>query len=1045
MKLHKAITFIFLVCVGVIGNAQKAKIYEKLIPLNTYPFSDPDPVPNVGRIYPYFYFHGYTNTGKMKNWKMVVLENDYIQVFVCPDIGGKVWGAIEKSTGKEFLYFNHTAKFRDIAMRGAWTSGGLEFNFGDIGHIPTCATPVDYTTKTNDDGSVSCVVGAEDLPSGTRWSVETIVYPDKAFFETKVIWHNNTGLPVTYYHWMNAAAKADGDLEFIYPGTKHIGHGTEYGDWPKADGRDLNFYKNNNFGSYKSYHVLNAYADFFGGYWHDDDFGFGHWSNYDDKPGKKLWIWGLAPQGMIWKDLLTDHDGQYIEFQAGKLFNQAAEASTKTPFKHREFSPHDADIMSEIWFPLKATEGMVAASKYGVLNVEEHMDKKRLYLSALQPLDASLSIFSNDKEIFSKQVKLKPLELWEYDFSVNDHFTIILGDQLLKYSSRSDDIMVNRPLLPHPDFDFNTSYGFYIKGLEFEKQRKYTEAMDSYILCLKKEAAYVPALNRMAQSYLRQGNAADALKYVQQSLSVDTYDDEANYLYGLAQKKLGHLSESKSGFSIAAASVKYRSAAYTQLATIFLSENNFTKASEYGNKALKFNAANVAAMEVLAVVARKLNNRTLAVSTLESIASVDRLNPFVQYENYLLNPGKEQLHNFKNAISNELPHETYLSLALRYVELNSHKEALEILKTAPSYPITSLWQAKLDPENRSNLIQKALDASPAMVFPHRIETAELIAQLLKDHDHWKLHYYLGLIYWKLGLIEKTKSHFDLCGSKPDYGPFYLAKAKLYPSDKKMIAECISKARNLHPNDHYAAIAQIKHDLQNEHYDNAAKLSYQFLQLHPELGELGISYARALIGLKKYKEAIEFLEKYNVLPHEGATIGRQIFNEACIRAAIDAYSSKKYDAAIGYAEKAKTWPVNLGVGQPYHLDERIEDYLIAKALEKLGKTADAQLVLQKIASFEQPQNQEENARLILQLNVLREQGKLSDAKKLLFENKQKQPQNQYLKWVESRFQKSKNVLSLQNAILKSGETNPSVNNTAQTSDFNLLVEFMDAIL
>ena len=65
----------------------------------------------------------------------------------------------------------------------------------------------------------------------------------------------------------------------------------------------------------------------------------GTWSNFDDKPGKKLWIWGLAPQGMIWEDLLTDSDGQYIEFQAGKLFNQAAASSTFTPFKHREFNP----------------------------------------------------------------------------------------------------------------------------------------------------------------------------------------------------------------------------------------------------------------------------------------------------------------------------------------------------------------------------------------------------------------------------------------------------------------------------------------------------------------------------------------------------------------------------------------------------------------------------------------------------------------------------------------------------------------------------------
>ena len=188
MKMKKILWLLITVLsVTIRVFPQQASIREEIIELKTYPFSDPDPVPEISRIYPYFRFNGYTSHGEMKNWKMVVLENDYIRVYVCPDIGGKVWGAIEKSTGKEFLYFNHVVKFRDVAMRGAWTSGGLEFNFGDIGHIPSCATPVDYTMIQRPDGSVSCVVGAMDLPSGTRWNVEIIVYPDKAFFETKVI------------------------------------------------------------------------------------------------------------------------------------------------------------------------------------------------------------------------------------------------------------------------------------------------------------------------------------------------------------------------------------------------------------------------------------------------------------------------------------------------------------------------------------------------------------------------------------------------------------------------------------------------------------------------------------------------------------------------------------------------------------------------------------------------------------------------------------------------------------------------------------------
>ena len=85
------------------------------------------------------------------------MENKHIEVYVLPQAGGKVWGAIDKSNGEEFIYRNEVMKFRNISLRGPWTSGGIEFNFGVIGHTPSTATPVDYITRRNSDGSVTGV------------------------------------------------------------------------------------------------------------------------------------------------------------------------------------------------------------------------------------------------------------------------------------------------------------------------------------------------------------------------------------------------------------------------------------------------------------------------------------------------------------------------------------------------------------------------------------------------------------------------------------------------------------------------------------------------------------------------------------------------------------------------------------------------------------------------------------------------------------------------------------------------------------------------
>lgn len=72
--------------------------------------------------------------------KVIELENNFIRLMTLPRIGGKIWTAIDKENSKPFIYDNDAVKFRDIAMRGPWTSGGLEANFGIIGHTPGVAT-----------------------------------------------------------------------------------------------------------------------------------------------------------------------------------------------------------------------------------------------------------------------------------------------------------------------------------------------------------------------------------------------------------------------------------------------------------------------------------------------------------------------------------------------------------------------------------------------------------------------------------------------------------------------------------------------------------------------------------------------------------------------------------------------------------------------------------------------------------------------------------------------------------------------------------------
>lgn len=159
MKKYYFITI--LLCLQFSCDTNPVTITEEVHSIKTYPFSEPNPIPILTkdeRLYPYHQFMGYSHDGKAQDWKVIKMENDHIEVYVLPEVGGKVWGAIDKANGEEFIYRNEVIKFRNIALRGPWTSGGIEFNFGVIGHTPATATAVDYTTRTNPDGSVSTFV-----------------------------------------------------------------------------------------------------------------------------------------------------------------------------------------------------------------------------------------------------------------------------------------------------------------------------------------------------------------------------------------------------------------------------------------------------------------------------------------------------------------------------------------------------------------------------------------------------------------------------------------------------------------------------------------------------------------------------------------------------------------------------------------------------------------------------------------------------------------------------------------------------------------------
>jgi hypothetical protein len=986
-----------LLCISIVSFQQgpaKIKEYKKVF--KTYPFSDPDPIPEVGKFYPYYRFDGYTNKPVNKEWKVVELENDFISLIILPEIGGKIWAAFEKTTGKSFLYNNQVVKFRDVAMRGPWTSGGIEANYGIVGHTPNCATPVDYVTMTKKDGSVSCVIGVLDLLTRTTWRIDINLEKDKAYFTTSSSWFNSSPFEQPYYTWMNTGIKAKGNLEFIYPGTKYIGHAGEYAEWPiDKQGRNISFYEKNDFGEYKSYHVFGKYTDFFGGYYHDEDFGMARYSTHDAKAGKKIWIWGLSDQGMIWEKLLTDTDGQYVEVQSGRLFNQPASESSFTPFKNRSFTPHATDNWTEYWFPVMKTKGFVAANSYGALNVKNENGTLKLYFMPLQPVNDEIKIMDGQKVVYSKKIDLKTMQVFTDEVKADvKNYVVKVGNDKLIYNAAPDAGKISRPVDIPKGFDFNSLQGLHLQGKELIRQRMYPAAEEKLRAALKADANYLPALTDLAMVLYRGMKYEEALTNAKRALAVDTYDPAANYYYALINLKLGNITDAKDGLDIASQAVEYRSASYTRLAQIYLRENNHDRAEYYARQAIDFNRFAIDAYELLAVVYRAKEKKEDARKMIDTITKIDPLNHFARFEKYLWDATAENRNAFTSNIRNEMPGQTYLELASWYYNAAQHADALKVIELAEPDAEILYWKAVL-----SGKEVNTQELKPGLVFPFRPESAEILEKIVAKTDNWLPKYHLALIQWSSNNKDEAKKLFDECGNASTYAPFYAARAKLFDDGDNVLAD-LQKARELDKREWRYGRALVSHYIQQKQYDKALATANAEYKTFPENYVLGMLYARTLILNKKYADADRLLSKIEVLPNEGATIGRQLYREAKLMMAIENMKTGNCKKALQYIVESKVWPERLGSGKPYDedIDTRIEDWMTYECLMKTKNEKAARQSLDKIIAYK-PAGGEVRPTFnnLITAWALKKSGKESEGSRYLSEIASKYPDNKIARW------------------------------------------------
>jgi Flp pilus assembly protein TadD len=944
--------------------AQTARISEDTRVINTYPFSEPNAIPILTRdprLYPYHSFEGYAREGVPREWTVIHLENDHIEVFVLPEAGGKVWGAVVKETGHEFIYRNEVMKFRNIALRGPWTSGGIEFNFGVIGHTPSTATPVDYMLRENPDGSVSAFVGAMDLPSRTHWRVEIRLPADRAYFETNVLWYNPTPLQQPYYNWMTAAAFAREDLEVSQPyynwmtaaafaredlevsipGNAYLEHSGAERSWPFDDaGRYLPLYRNNTFAGHKSFHVVGELNDFFGGYYADEDYGFGHWSRYEEMPGQKLWLWALSRQGGVWEELLTDTDGQYVEFQAGRLLVQYAPGASVNPITQAGFDPVSASRWTETWFPVEGIGGLTDASRDGAMYVKAADGQLTIGVNAFGDLTDTLTVSSGGRVILSQPVAFSALEAFEavVDLSPGDDFRIELPTLGLDYSSDPRERLLSRPFTTDPaawpqvpEVDRRV-----FEGRELVKARRYSAARSLFQAAVAEVPWNREALLGLADLSYRSATYQAGLEHVNKVLQLDAYDAEANFIAGNLYRGLERPADARDAFGWAARSTAYRSAAYTQFAELMIRDGQLGEASRYARLAIDHDRYNVPAWQVMAIAGRKAGGeagRAQSELAAQRLLEIDPLHHFTSAEAYLAAPTPESARMMTSALRSEYPDQTMLELAIDYANRGLPDDAAVLLQLDTTRnPLIRAWRAWL--EDDPALLTDGGD--PAFVFPYRRETIPVLEWARRQSDDWVWTYLFALNLWAKDREDEAAPLLAGLGDTPDFAAFYVARGYLLERTLERDPSAdLRRAVALAPEDRTILIRLIRHEQEQGRWTDALALSEQGRRSFPEDFNLDLLHARGLINLGRGREATELLAVTHVLPSENARQSHRLYERAHTLVALDAIEAERYAEAKRHLAAALEWPERFGQGRPYDPEERLVRYLLGWVEQKLG--------------------------------------------------------------------------------------------------------------
>ncbi len=473
-----------------------------------------------------------------RTYKALFLENEYLKVTCLPELGGRLHSVFDKTQGKEMFHLNNVIKPSMIAMRGAFISGGVEWNAGPQGHTVTILSPVDALVGTNDDGSAYLEISNLEKILRTRWTVRVTLHPGKAYLDEQIRIVNPVDAVNPYYFWNCTAFPCHQGTRFIYPMTLGTDHnGTEFFSWPIHEGRDLSWLKN--YETWASIFSVDCVFDFFGGYDVDADRGVVQVANHYELSGKKAWTWGQWDFGLVSQKNLTDDDGPYIEIQSGPLPTQS---------DYGMLVPRQEVAWREWWYPVHGLgDGFEFATKdVAVQTSRSGGDLEFRILTTGKFPRATCTLSQQGKDLLSKQMDLSPAAPRVMTLSPRPEGPVDVtlrtqrGDVLASFTTplpipKTDP--ARRPAWTTASDDQLTPEEKYLKAQKLDLATNRKRARESYEKVLADDPGFAPALRALAILDTEAGLYESAIARLTKAVERDPGDGLAWYFLGVNRLK----------------------------------------------------------------------------------------------------------------------------------------------------------------------------------------------------------------------------------------------------------------------------------------------------------------------------------------------------------------------------------------------------------------------------------------------------------------------------------------------------------------------------